>query len=114
MLFARLPQLRTLDPGIRGPRPHFSVSLSDSLADEDGAEGRDGSHEKGDATFQGLPEDLPYHVDATRIRNSGYAYDGEYGHHGGKAEEEAQGKLLSFLDFGSSEDDQGDADDFFF
>ena len=46
------------------------------------------------------------------IRNSRYAYDCECDHYGGEAEEEAQGELLSSLDFGSSEDDQGNADDF--
>lgn len=81
------------------------------MASKNGAEGRDRSHENRDTAFHGLPEDFPHQVDTGRTVNPTYAYECDYGHEEGEAEERAQGKLLPCPDFGSSKDDDGDADD---
>ena len=110
-LIVRFLLLGTLDPGIRRlPSP---LALPISLAHKNGAEGRDGSHKKRDTGFQGLPEGLPYHANPARRWDFGYTDDRDHDHHDRKTQKEAQPKFLTLLNFRSSKDDQGNADNLF-
>lgn len=111
-VFFRLSLLCTLNPGISGPRPPPLVSLSDLLAHKNSTKGCDRSHEKRDAGFRYLPKAVPYWVRKAGVENFGYSYDGDDDHHHGEAKEETQSKFLSFIDFSSSKNDHGNADDF--
>lgn len=82
------------------------------MASKDGTKSRDRSHENRDTAFHGLPEEFPDQVITGYAVDSADANECNYGHHKREAEKEAQGNLLFCFDFGSSKDDDGNADNF--